>query len=176
MTLESIDPLWKSLSGTIAMSVRLTDGESRRFKANKVAKLIGLLPFAANCDDPERTALSHLATFLVAGSGEARSAFDHTPADDMEPLARLRTISDFKGGDDAIIERGMALLCLCMVSGYERDAEKDSLSGEYNPVSAGTWNSISLKTELERTIYERPSGLLDALMTQEEARILVWET
>jgi len=154
----------------------MTDNEFIKFQANSVAQLVGLLPFMAGCDDPERTALSHLATFVIAGRGESRTTFDHAPADDIEPLARLRTISDFKGGDDATIERGMALLCLCMVSGYERDVEKDSRLGEYNPVAAGTWNAISLKSELDRTIAERPSGLLDAVMTQEQARILIWES
>jgi hypothetical protein len=176
MTIEHLDRLWESLAGAIATAMRMSGAETERFQSNTIAKLIGLLPFIANCDDPERTSLSHLATFVVAGRGESRHVFDHGPADDVEPLARLRTISDFKGGDDATIERGMALLCLCMLSGYERDADEDARTGEYNPINAGSWNAVSLQTELIRTISERPSASLDALMTLEEARILLWES
>ncbi len=175
MTLESIDRLWKSLSGTIATSVRMTDGESERFRANKVAKLIGLLPFIASCDDPERTALSHLATFVIAGRGESRRVFDHSPADDVEPLARLRTISDFKGGVDATVERGLALLCLCIISGYERDIELDSLLHRYNPLSSGEWNSTKTRGRLDVVLARSADPVMDLIMTQDDALQIYWQ-
>jgi len=175
MNIESMNRLWNSLSGTIATSVRMTDGETGRFQSNAAARLIGLLPFIAGCDDPERTALSHLATFVIAGRGESRRVFDHSPADDVEPLARLRTISDFKGGDDATIERGMALLCLCMVSGYERDMELDSSLKRYNPLSSGGWNITETRGRLDVVLSRGADPVMDLVMTQDDASQLFWQ-
>ncbi len=175
MNKESIDRLWKSLSGIMVDSMRMTEGETLRFQANTVAKLIGLLPFMAHCDDPERTALSHLATFVIAGRGESRRVFDHSPADDVEPLARLRTISDFKGGDDATIERGMALLCLCMISGYERDIELDSRLQRYNPLSSGGWNIAETRGRLDVVLYRSTDAVMDLVMTEDGAMKVYWQ-
>lgn len=170
-----MDRLWKSLSGTIATSVRMTDGETGRFQSNAAARLIGLLPFVASCDDPERTALSHLATFVIAGRGESRHVFDHYPADDVEPLARLRTISDFKGGEDATIERGMALLCLCMVSGYERDAELDAQLSQYNPLTSGGWNFSETRGRLDAVLSRSADPVMDLIMTKDDALRTYWQ-
>ncbi len=175
MTIEAIDRLWSSLAGTTVASVRMTDGEAERFRSNTVAKLIGLLPYMAHCDDPERTALSHLATFVIAGRGESRRVFDHSPADDVEPLARLRTISDFKGGDDAMIERGMALLCLCMVSGYERDIELDILLKRYNPLTSGGWNIAETRGRLDVVLSRSADPVMDLVMTEDNASRIYWQ-
>jgi len=175
MTSDSIDLLWEKLAVNIAASMRMTDDEFIKFRANSVARLVGLLPFMAGCDDPERTALSHLATFVIAGRGESRTTFDHAPADDIEPLARLRTISDFKGGDDATIERGMALLCLCMVSGYERDGARDAQSGEYNPVASGAWNAVSIKEQLAAVLARNTGTTMDLVMTADDTVRIFWE-
>jgi len=175
MTIESIDRLWKSLSDTAATSMRMTDREAARFQENTVAKLIGLLPFIARCDDAERTALSHLATFIIAGNGESRHVFDHSPADDVEPLARLRTISDFKGGDDCLIERGMALLCLCMVSGYARDIELDAHMNRYNPLTSGGWSLAETNRQLGVVLSRGADPVMDQIMTEDSAMRVFWQ-
>lgn len=175
MTPACMNLLWNTLSGTIATSVSMTDGETERFRSNAVAKLVGLLPFIAGCDDPERTALSHLATFVIAGRGESRRVFDHSPADDVEPLARLRTISDFKGGDDAIIERGMALLCLCMVTGYERDIELDNQLHRYNPLSSGRWNIAETRGRLDVVLSRSTDPVMDLILTEDDAMRIYWQ-
>ena len=135
MTTDLMNSIWARLVTVSADALRMTDAETKRFNDNRVARLVGLLPFIAACDDAERSSLSHLATFVVANRGEARRAFDHAPADDVEPLARLRTISDFKGGNEAVLSRGLALLGLCMISGYRRDVEIDDVFNNYNPVN-----------------------------------------
>ncbi|OHD24836.1 MAG: hypothetical protein A2Y38_18790 [Spirochaetes bacterium GWB1_59_5] len=155
--------------------MRMTDGETQRFKANAVARLVGLLPFIAHCDDPERTALSHLATFVLAGRGESRAVFDHSAADDVEPLARLRTISDFKGGDDVTIERGMALLCLCMLAGYERDIELDAQLNKYNPLSSGGWSMTETEKRLDVVLSRSADPAIDLVMTEDDALRVYWQ-
>lgn len=170
-----IGAIWSRLSATAAEALRMTDVEAERFRSSSVAKLVGLLPFVAGCDDPERTALSHLSTWVIANRGRARRAFDHAPADDGEPLARLRTIASFEGGDAGIIARGMALLGLCMVAGYRRDADADALMGTYNPVAEKTWDADSLEADLGATVAAKASAELDAIMTADDAVRSYWE-
>jgi hypothetical protein len=51
MRIELIDPVWMRLSGIAAEALRMSEGEAERFRGNRVAKLVGLLPFIAGCED-----------------------------------------------------------------------------------------------------------------------------
>ncbi|MBU0926392.1 MAG: hypothetical protein KKA67_01455 [Spirochaetes bacterium] len=175
MTTQLIDSLWERLAGVSIEALRMSDAEAARFRSNRVAKLVGLLPFLAGCDDAERTALAHLAVFAIAGRGEARRVFDHSPADDAEPLARLRTIADFKGGQRAVIDRGMAMLGLCMVSGYRRDAEPDRILGAYNPVNADTGKAAGAESAFRKTIAGTQPTEVDAILSVDEAATGFWQ-
>jgi hypothetical protein len=175
MNTNLIDPLWDRISATTAEALRMTDGETETFKANSIAKLIGLLPFIAGCEDAHRTSLAHLATFILANRGQARGVFDHGPADDGDVLARLRTIADFKGGDRALIDRGMALLGLCMLAGYRRNLAKDALTGEYNPAASGAWPGSAQEKTLKDALAAKPSVEMDAVFTLDLAVRGFWE-
>ncbi len=174
MNFATIDSLWNRLSDVSAEALRMNDSETRAFKNNKVAKLVGLLPFAAGCDDAMRSSLSHLATFVIANRGRARRFFDHAPADDANPMARLRTIADFKGGDSAALEQGLARLALCMTSGYRRDAEIDRLTGEYNPVNGDTVEPE--RSAVSSCSEKNGSAVIDSILTADEAIYTFWET
>jgi len=167
--------LWEKLSEKSAEALRMTEKEAQAFRANKIARLVGLLPFVAGCDDAERTALAHLAVFVVANRGQARHVFDHSPADDAEPLARLRAIADFRGGDAATLERGMALLGLCMVSGYRRDAEPDRMLGAYNPVNTENGRIADAESAFRRSIAGAAPNEVDAILSVEEAEKGYWQ-
>lgn len=173
MDTSALDAIWKRLAATAAEALRMTEGESARFVSNPVARLVGLLPFLAGCDEAERTALAHLATWGVANRGRARAVFDHKPADDRDPLARLAPIADFAGGDRAVIDAGMRRLALCMVAGYVRDRETDLAVGAYNPVAAGIWNADALRAELG--VATAGSAAVDAQLSADGAVIMVWE-
>ena len=165
----------------------MSEAEAGRFAANPVARLVGLLPFIAGCEDPARTALAHLATWVVANRGGARTIFDHGPADDREPLARLAPIADFRGGDKKLIDEGLRRLGLSMVAGYERDRDKDRALGQYNPLNAGVWNYEDLMRKLGHsgavpgatattaafTAAPGASGI-DATMSVEAALLGIW--
>jgi len=153
----------------------MSEKEAAAFRANKVARLVGLLPFVAGCDDAQRTALAHLAVFVVANRGESRRVFDHSPTDDAEPLARLRTIADFKGGDAATLERGMALLGLCMVSGYRRDAELDRILDAYNPANVDSSKAAVAESRFREVIAVTKPTELDAILSIEEAEKGYWQ-
>lgn len=170
-----IEPLWAWLARHSAESLRMGDDEATRFLGNRVARLVGLLPFAAGCDEPGRTALAHLATFVVANRGAARAVFDHGPADDDAILARLAPIGDFRGGDAAVVAAGMARLGLAMLAGYRRDAAKDALTGEYNPINAGAWNAAAVEADLFAAATGDGSEILDPILAASEAIGFFWE-
>ena len=151
----------------------MNESEARAFRNNKVAKLVGLLPFIAGCDDATRSSLSHLATFVIANRGRARRVFDHAPADDADPMARLRTIADFKGGDPAALEQGMARLALCMTSGYRRDAEVDRLTGEYNPTDSASFEAAVHASAA--TIAAGIASDIDEILSTSDAYKGIWE-
>ena len=131
------DAKWDELSDLVAKAFRMSDEESQRFRGSMVAKLIAAIPFLAGCEDAERTAVAHLGTYLLS-TRETKRYFNTQPGDSASPLERLRLGSRFKGGDQRIIERGLCLLALNMVSDYKRDLEEDRLLGKYNPIAAGT--------------------------------------
>lgn len=156
---------WVDLSGRIADAFRMREAEASAFKASETARLIAAIPFAAGCEEAERTALAHLATYVLAGSPSCRHIFDHKAADDKDALARLAPIADFQGGDAKVIDRGMRLLAVIMVSGYRHDLEKDKKSGEYNPLLAKTWEADKTIALLSKGIDEKatlPYGFLTA--------------
>ena len=149
--------------------------EQSRFTASSAARLVGALPYVAGCKNPERTALSHLAVFILASQKKARTVFDHAPSDDGDPLARLESISHFPGGDPAVIRKGMALLALLMLGGYEKDKAKDAASGEYNPLNAGAWKAEEMKTRLRAEAASTQAPELDAILSADDAVRGFWD-
>jgi hypothetical protein len=139
---------WEELSGRVARAFRMTEEESERFIAGRIAKLIAAIPFLASCEDAERTAVAHLGTYLLS-IRETKPYFATRPEDSSSVLERLRLGSSFKGGDSRIIERGLCLLALNMVADYKRDIEEDARLGKYNPISAGAWDFEDTVAELE---------------------------
>jgi hypothetical protein len=113
---------------------------------------VAALPFLAGCREAERTALAHLAVFVLAESEAARRIFDHKPEDDFDVLARLKPISDFEGGDPSVIDQGMKALAVLLIEGYKRDVASDKAKGWYNPVGSGAWAPEKLLPALRSSI------------------------
>ena len=164
---------WNEIATAVAGAFRLTAGEHERLHASPVAKLIAAIPFLAQCDDAERTAVAHLGTYLLSVR-ETKRYFCATAADDTSVLERLRLISAFKGGDPAIIDRGMCLLALEMVSDYRRDAEEDVFRGKHNPISSGDWDHDEVVADLTRRIEAVESPEMDAIMSIALAPDVFW--
>lgn len=80
--------------------------------------------------------------------------YAHLPSDDDDIFNRLAFISNFDGGNPAIIEHGMYILAYIMVEGYKRSKEKDLKNEIYNPISNGKWNYKKIKLKLQRKINE----------------------
>jgi hypothetical protein len=147
----------------MAETFRFTESEHAAFACNSTARLIAALPFAAGCDEPERTALAHLAVYLTEIRGGSRIGA-HTQADNANPLTRLRLIASFKGGDQRVIQHGMYQLALIMLHGYERSKAADARHQVYNPLNDGSWDAHTMNHWLIKTIHTFPGDLLDQLV------------
>jgi len=157
----------------IADSYRMTKAERTQIHASNTARLIAALPFIAGCREAKRTALAHLSLYVLAERG-AEDIFDHCPTDDTDIKTRLRLGMQFAGGNPAVINRGMDLLCLQMLYGYERDRVKDQSDGVYNPLNSGSWQFETLKTELLSRIEANPCPQMDAYMVTMNVRGSFW--
>lgn len=168
------DQLRDELSGKTAKAFRMWPWTAAELKKNRTARLIAALPFIAGCEHPERTALAHLATFVLASSESCKRVFDHDESDNASPTARLAPIADFQGGDKAVIEEGMARLAMIMANGYQKDLEKDKKSGEYNPILAGAWKHETMASGLKSAITTEAVKTIDSVMTKDEALRSYW--
>lgn len=164
---------WKLLVKKTAISFRLDEREVKSLEKTKVAKLIGLLPFIAGCDHPERTALHHLATYLIAAKG-AKEEFFHNVEDNEDILKRLEGINHFVGGDQKILEKGMKLLALVMVHDYKRDIEEDRLKGKYNPITDGAWSYHLLVDQLTEDVNSIYAPEIDIIYKTQDTPFLIW--
>lgn len=155
---------WATISADVAAAMRMSDAERECFQNKAVAKLIAAIPFLAECEDAERTAVAHLGTYLLSVR-ETKKYFNAKPEDSESITERLRLGTNFKGGRDEIIERGMRLLALVMVTDYRRDAEEDVFLRKYNPVSAGDFDYDTTVRELEKRIKEVSCPEMDAVLS-----------
>ena len=144
---EKIDEIWNEISEDVADSFRMEEKEKNLFKNKDIAKLIGTLPFLAGCEDAERTAVSHLGIYVLS-CRETKHYFNPTLSDNKKVFERLRLINNFKGGNKEIIERGMSILALIMVTDYKRDIELDKAIGKYNPIGDSSFDFPSIQKEL----------------------------
>ncbi len=164
---------WGEICDAVSKAFRLTAEEQSALQKKEVAKLIAAIPFLAECEDAERTSVAHLGTYLLSVR-ETKKYFNATENDSETVFERLRLISNFKGGNQAIIERGMNLLALNMVSDYRRDAEEDVFLRKYNPVSAGDFDYPTTIDELKERIREVPCPEMDKIMTLSVAPLVWW--
>jgi hypothetical protein len=160
------DETWNKIASIVASAFSMDKDRSDRLRANGTAKLIAALPYLAGCRQRERTAIAHLATYVIAGSPAAEAVFDHRASDDYDVLARLATIGSFQGGDPAVINRGMKLLAKVMIRGYGKDLAADKAAGKYNPVGEGRWNADEKLASLDSSIATTEDLEMDALLTE----------
>lgn len=165
---------WSKLVDHLAVSFNMESGMRRRIAENGTARLIGALPFLAGCEQPWKTAVTHVAIYYLALHEGTKEFFLHRPEDDAEIEMRLRPIMRFSGGDPAVIKRGMNLLKLQMVAGYLRDVEKDMERTRYNPVAAGVWHAGELIDQLRAAVQAQPHQEMDAILDVEEAIRSYW--
>jgi hypothetical protein len=164
---------WEKLYTEIADAFSMGPTRTVKLASNKVAKLIAAIPFLAECENPERAALAHMGTYIVAGSGGAREVFDHKPDDDGDVMTRLAMGTNFEGGNPAVLARGMRVLAWTMVKGYVRKAEENAAAG-YNPIAARKWDAGPMLARLEAEISAAPNPDMDSILGTADKGIY-WE-
>lgn len=92
-------PEWNYFVDELSSIFRLTAEEKKQLNNSFTAKIIATIPFAANCIEPERTAILHLCIYLAELKG-VQKYFAHLPSDDINIYNRLACISTFEGGDE----------------------------------------------------------------------------
>lgn len=141
---------------------------------NKILKLIGGIPFIAGCKNPMRTAVSHLVITKMAAHDSGKEVFLHQWSDNAEIKARLERISNFDGGNKVIINRGMNLLSIIMISDHIKDLDEDNENSKYNPLNNSVWNAEKILSDLENKIKQIPCYEMDKIIDIYEARSSWW--
>ena len=139
---------WNYFLNEITNVFSLNAFEVKRLENSMVAKLIAAIPYAAGCNEPERTAIAHLITYVSEIKG-FQKYFAHLQSDDFNIYNRLNKLSNFSGGDKKIIHQGMTMLALSMLNGYNKTRDYDKQNKLYNPLNSGSWDYESQKQELE---------------------------
>lgn len=158
---------WNTISRIVAEQLRYSLGELERLRGNRTAKLIAAIPYIAECRDADRISTQHLSTYVLAQRAEA--IYDHREADDRDLFARLERISHFTAGKEEVIRRGMNLLALIMISGYEHSVETDRAQSVYNPIWSNAWNGEEIRTRLVKRIRSTPCPEMDQILDLEHA-------
>lgn len=156
---ECLDEVFTAIMQTF----RFTAEEQEQFTNNQIARLIGAIPFAADCEDAKRTALAHIAVYMTELRGGAAIGA-HTEEDNDSVFLRLRLLSSFKDGDEKIINHGMTLLALVMLESYQQSRDYDAQHNQYNPLNDNAWDYEELKSSLVDDIKKNPCAVLDDIM------------
>lgn len=163
---------WLEISDHVARTFRLSAEEELQFRSSHIAKLLGAIPFLAECNNPMRSAISNLAVYMMS-VGSAKDAFNATARDDHDVFARLK-LARYEGGDQAVIDRGMALIALNMIADYKRDVEHDRSIGKYNPIGAGVWDYGELRDKLLANVESVDCPEMDEIIDVHTVMNVFW--
>ena len=164
---------WNNIAESVADAFRMDDEEREWFRNKNLAQLIAVIPYLAGCEDPGRTAITHLGAYLL--SLRIKTVANCQSTDNDYLLKRLEMINNYIGGDREIIERGMNLIALNMISDYARDIEEDRIFGKYNPVGDGVINFEEEKRRLIGKIESVECPEMDAIMNIDESIQAYWQ-
>ena len=168
---EQFDSLMAKLTDLFQLSYQ----DSEKLKQNKIAHIIGKLPYLANCNNPERMALSHLAITYMAAHEACKDTFNHNSTDDVDLLKRLERINHFDGGDKNIIKMGMNLLAIIMLNDHLEDSQIDIDNCKYNPYNSRVWNIKEMLQELKSENDDLITRGIDSIYSVEEIMNEYWE-
>lgn len=182
VTMAQFEATWNEIADSLADAFRMQPHEREWFRNKPVARLIAAIPLMAGCQDAERTAVAHLGSYLLSIKS-TKPYFTATTADDTDIFERLRLGMNFVGGDQAVIDRGMSMLALCMVIDYAQDTAEDRMRGKYNPVESGAFDYGAIREDLERRIAAVECPEMEMILRDFDTqdgwwsldRILPWE-
>lgn len=137
---------WLGIANQVAREFGMSERKAQALRSKDIARLIGAIPFLAGCDEARSTAVANLRHYVMS-CGIGKKLYAATPENSTSIFGRLKP-AQYKGGDAAIIRRGMSLIALNMLADYKRDVELDQSIGKYNPIAAGDWNYEEILAEL----------------------------
>jgi len=164
---------WENIAASVADAFLMNKEDREWFQNKNLAKLIAAIPYLAGCDDPGRTAITHLGAYIL--SIRIKTVANCQPSDDTDLLRRLEMINNFIGGDQAIIQKGMSLIALNMIADYARDIDEDRMFGKYNPVDSGAFDYAKEKSDLETIIESVECREMDEIMSMDASVRGSWE-
>lgn len=167
--------IWKNLVERIGTLFNFTEEDKNKLSINKLAQLIGAIPFLAKCDEPYRISLTNLSITYLASHSAGKDVFSHNFTDNQNLFTRLDPINNFSTGNKEIIARGMDLLALVMLSDHKKDQEKDLIHKKYNPVSSGIWNYDLEVQKIQRRLEAFDCPEMDEILSFKEAKAFWWE-
>ncbi len=132
---------WDDIAEQVSSAMNLSTERRLRLFNNQIARHIVLIPYISGSLSPSRDACSCLSIYLLSISPETKHLYSHTPTDDSDPFQRLLHLMTYSSGDEKIQRAGIALLIMNMIHGYTRDRDRDRLTGKYNPIVSGVWDS-----------------------------------
>lgn len=166
---------WDKVSSRLRAVFNLGIEQTEWLQSCRMARFIAAAPFLAGCDKALETSFSHLAVYFMSIDESSRDIYNHKPEDDEDLYLRLSCISNFKGGDQAIIECCMDLIALNMIPNYRKDAVEDAAIGKYNPVAAGKWDWDRISEKLIDNINDTVCSEISAFYTVDEAVKGYWQ-
>ncbi len=166
-TIEEFEAQWDAIVGSTGAAFRMDEEETTWLRTKPIARVIAAIPFLAGCRNAARTAVTHLGTYLLSIK-ETKPFFNASHEDDGNILDRLQLISSFDGGDQRIIDRGMALIALSMIEDYKRDIQIDAALGKHNPVATGAFDYDQIHDELQRRVEAVDCPAMDAFLALED--------
>lgn len=164
---------WDGIVNSLADAFGMDAEEREWFRNKNLAQLIGSIPYLAGCEDPGRTAITHLGAYIL--SLRIKTSANCRPSDNADLYRRLEMINNFIGGDEKIIRKGMALIALNMIADYARDVEEDRAFGKYNPVGDGALDYEAEKEKLVSLIESIECEAMDDIMTYSQSIQSYWE-
>lgn len=164
---------WPSIVDAVGHAFRMDETERTWLAEKPVARLIASIPFVAGCDNPARTAVTHLGTYILSGR-ETKPFFNAAELDDVDVFARLRPIMTFQGGDQLLIDAGMALLGLNMLEDYRDDIQIDAALGKYNPIASGAMAFDDLRARLSSYVARDQWDLYSEVVGQDVGTLGYW--
>ncbi len=171
---ELTNSKWDELVNVIQAQFHYDNNMRERMIGNKLLKLVAAIPFVAGSDNPSRTAIIHMSAMMIAGEC-GKEIFLHKFHDNSSLKKRLHAISNFDGGNQDIINKGMNLLYLVMLSDYQIDSKADEKISKYNPLNSSIWDYKKLRDQILEECNTIPVTQLDTILSANEACKTPWE-
>ncbi len=173
--MKTLDSVWENYVEVAANTFRAVNGEKEKLSSSTLARFVSILPHIAGCEDADKCGFINLCLYVIERT-KGKPFFLHKKEDDKDVLHRLDPFKrNLKGGDQTIVDAGMARLGLMMLEDYKADMDSDHKEGKYNPLNEKAWDFDTMKKELLVTAKLSDNPDLNAALSPDESLRGWWE-